>query len=114
LPWAAWWTDTWKKHFWDALRYPPERDVTAACFTPAKVRALMLLMATSKPASAWPRKFRELAGMPFVAFGLLHYLRLANMDAVRVSPVEMAWRSSTIQLCSAGWLIATLWSLGVF
>ena len=33
---------------------------------------------------------------------------------VRVSPVEMAWRSRAIQLCSLGWLIATLWSLGVF
>ncbi len=57
---------------------------------------------------------RELAGMPFVAFGLLHYLRLAHMDEVRVSPVEMAWRSRAIQLCSLGWLLATLWSLGVF
>jgi len=57
---------------------------------------------------------RELAGMPFVAFGLLHYLRLAYMDLVRVSPVEMAWHSHAIQLCSLGWLAATLWSLGVF
>jgi decaprenyl-phosphate phosphoribosyltransferase len=57
---------------------------------------------------------RELAGMPFVAFGLLHYLRLAHLDVVRVSPVEMAWRSRALQLCSAGWLVATLWSLGVF
>jgi 4-hydroxybenzoate polyprenyltransferase len=56
---------------------------------------------------------RELAGMPFVAFGLLHYLRLAHMDLVRVSPVEMAWHSRAIQLCSLGWLAATLWSLGV-
>jgi 4-hydroxybenzoate polyprenyltransferase len=57
---------------------------------------------------------RELAGMPFVAFGLLHYLRLAHMDEVRISPVEMAWRSRAIQVCSLGWMIATLWSLGVF
>lgn len=57
---------------------------------------------------------RELAGMPFVAYGLLHYLRLAHMDAVRVAPVEMAWHSRGIQLCSLGWLVATLWSLGVF
>lgn len=57
---------------------------------------------------------RELAGMPFVAFGLLHYLRLAHIDEVRVGPVEMAWRSRALQICSAGWLVATLWSLGAF
>jgi 4-hydroxybenzoate polyprenyltransferase len=57
---------------------------------------------------------RELAGMPFVAFGLLHYLRLANLDQVTVSPVEMAWRSRTLQICGLGWLAATSWSLGVF
>jgi len=57
---------------------------------------------------------RELAGMPFVAFGLLHYLRAAHMDEVRVGPVEMAWRSRTLQICSLGWLVATLFSLGAF
>ena len=59
-------------------------------------------------------KGRELAGMPFVAFGLLHYLRLAHGDLVRVGPVEMAWSSRALQLCSLGWLLATLWSLGAF
>jgi 4-hydroxybenzoate polyprenyltransferase len=57
---------------------------------------------------------RELAGMPFVAFGLLHYLRLAHMDEVRVGPVEMAWHSRALQIGGIGWLIATLWSLGAF
>lgn len=57
---------------------------------------------------------RELAGMPFVAFGLLHYLRLAHIDEVRVGPVEMAWRSRALQICAAGWIVATLWSLGAF
>jgi 4-hydroxybenzoate polyprenyltransferase len=57
---------------------------------------------------------RELAGMPFVAFGLLHYLRLAHMDQVRVGPAEVAWSSRTIQICAIGWLVATLWSLGAF
>jgi 4-hydroxybenzoate polyprenyltransferase len=57
-------------------------------------------------------KGRELAGMPFVAFGLLHYLRLAHSDLVRVSPVEMAWSSRALQVCSLAWLVATLWSLG--
>ena len=57
---------------------------------------------------------RELAGLPFVAFGLLHYLRLANLNQVLVSPVEMAYGSRTLQLCGLGWLIATAWSLGAF
>jgi 4-hydroxybenzoate polyprenyltransferase len=57
---------------------------------------------------------RELAGLPFVAYGLLHYLRLASLDEVRDSPVEMAWRSRTLQVCGMGWLAATAWSLGVF
>lgn len=57
---------------------------------------------------------RELAGMPFVAFGLLHYLRLAHVDEVRVGPVEMAWSSRALQTCAVGWLVATLWSLGAF
>ena len=56
---------------------------------------------------------RELAGMPFVAYGLLHYLRLAHLEQLRDSPVEMAWRSRTLQICGVGWLLATGWSLGV-
>jgi len=57
---------------------------------------------------------RELAGLPFVAFGLLHYLRLANLNQVLVSPVEMAYGSRTLQVCGLGWLVATAWSLGAF
>jgi 4-hydroxybenzoate polyprenyltransferase len=57
---------------------------------------------------------RELAGMPFVAFGLLHYLRLAHIDEVRVGPVEMAWQSRALQLCALAWMVATSWSLGAF
>ena len=55
---------------------------------------------------------RELAGLPFVAFGLLHYLRLASLNQVIVSPVEMAYGSRTLQVCALGWLLATAWSLG--
>jgi decaprenyl-phosphate phosphoribosyltransferase len=55
---------------------------------------------------------RELAGMPFVAYGLLHYLRLATLGQVVTSPVDMAFRSRTLQVCGLGWLFATLWSLG--
>jgi len=57
---------------------------------------------------------RELAGMPFVAFGLLHYLRVAQLGELRDGPVEMAWHSHTLQLCALGWLLATAWSLGLF
>jgi 4-hydroxybenzoate polyprenyltransferase len=57
---------------------------------------------------------RELAGLPFVAFGFLHVLRIAHLDELRDAPVELAWRSRTIQLCGAGWAVATAWSLGLF
>lgn len=57
---------------------------------------------------------RELAGLPFVAFGFLHVLRLAHLDELRDTPVELAWRSRTLQLCGAGWALATAWSLDLF
>lgn len=57
---------------------------------------------------------RELAGLPFVAFGFLHVLRVAHLDELRDAPVELAWRSRILQLCGAGWALATAWSLGLF
>ncbi|MEB2345619.1 MAG: UbiA prenyltransferase family protein [Deltaproteobacteria bacterium] len=57
---------------------------------------------------------RELAGLPFVAFGFLHVLRIAHLDELRDAPVELAWRSRILQLCGAGWVVATAWSLGLF
>lgn len=56
---------------------------------------------------------RELAGMPFVAFAILQYLRLAYTEGAGQSPVEVAFRSVPLQLCAIGWAIATAWSLGL-
>jgi 4-hydroxybenzoate polyprenyltransferase len=56
---------------------------------------------------------RELVGLPFVAFGILHYLRVAMGEGAGGSPVEMAYRSRPLQLCVLGWMVATAWSLGV-
>lgn len=56
---------------------------------------------------------RELAGMPFVAFALLHYLRVALTENLGASPVELALRSLPLQLCTAGWIVASAWSLGL-
>jgi 4-hydroxybenzoate polyprenyltransferase len=56
---------------------------------------------------------RELVGLPFVAFGILDYLRVAMGQGAGGSPVEMAYRSRPLQICVLGWLIATAWSLGL-
>lgn len=56
---------------------------------------------------------RELASLPFVAFGFLHVLRVAHLDELRDAPVELAFRSRALQVCGAGWVAATAWSLGL-
>jgi len=56
---------------------------------------------------------RELAGLPFVAFGILDYLRLAMGEGAGGSPVEMMYRSRPLQICVVGWAAATAWSLGL-
>ncbi len=56
---------------------------------------------------------RELLGIPFVAFGILDYLRMAIGEGAGGSPVEMAYRSRSLQICVLGWLIVTAWSLGI-
>jgi 4-hydroxybenzoate polyprenyltransferase len=56
---------------------------------------------------------RELVGLPFVAFGILHYLRVAIGEGLGGSPVEMAYRSRSLQISVLGWVIATAWSLGL-
>jgi 4-hydroxybenzoate polyprenyltransferase len=56
---------------------------------------------------------RELIGLPFVAFGILDYLRAAMGEGAGGSPVEMVYRSRSLQICVVGWLIATAWSLGL-
>ena len=55
---------------------------------------------------------RELIGLPFVAFGILDYLRVAMGEGAGGSPVEMAYRSRSLQISVLGWAMATAWSLG--
>jgi 4-hydroxybenzoate polyprenyltransferase len=57
---------------------------------------------------------REMASMPFVAYGILNYLRIADVDHAGGSPVEIAYHSWTTQLCAAGWMVAVTWSLGLW
>ncbi|MCA9246257.1 MAG: UbiA prenyltransferase family protein [Planctomycetales bacterium] len=56
---------------------------------------------------------RQFASFPFVAYGILHYLRLAHLEGVGASPVEMAYRSRTLQVCGFLWLAAVFWSLKI-
>jgi 4-hydroxybenzoate polyprenyltransferase len=57
---------------------------------------------------------REMASLPFVAYGILNYLRLAETENAGDSPVEMAYSSRSSQICAVCWLIAVLWSLGIW
>jgi len=54
-----------------------------------------------------------MAAMPFVAYGIFEYLRLARTENAGGSPVEIAYTSRSIQVCAVGWVLAVLWSLGV-
>jgi len=53
----------------------------------------------------------EMISMPFVVYGVLDYLRLVDTKNVGGSPVEIAYRSPSLQICAAGWFAAVLWSL---
>jgi hypothetical protein len=55
---------------------------------------------------------REMASMPFVVFGILNYLRMADMENIGGSPVEVALHSLPTQICGLGWILAVTWSLG--
>lgn len=54
---------------------------------------------------------REFATLPFVVFGVLEYLRLAQVRGEGDSPVDLLLRSPVIALCGLGWVAATLWSV---
>jgi 4-hydroxybenzoate polyprenyltransferase len=56
---------------------------------------------------------RELAGMPFVAFGILDYLRRAFVEGAGAFPVEELLGSRRILLAGLAYLLATAWSLGL-
>ena len=57
---------------------------------------------------------RELASLPFVAYGILDYLRMVHVDGIGGSPVDVAYRSRSIQACAIGWMVAVTWSLGLW
>lgn len=57
---------------------------------------------------------REMASMPFVAYGIFNYLRISDMENAGGSPVEIAFTSLPSQICAVGWIAAILWSLGMW
>lgn len=57
---------------------------------------------------------REMASVPFVAYGILNYLRLVYVERAGGSPVEVAYRSPTTQICAVGWIVAVTWSIGLW
>lgn len=57
---------------------------------------------------------REFATVPFVWFGVLEYLRLSIVEGRGGSPVDAILNSRALLAASVGWLVATLWSVGVF
>ena len=54
---------------------------------------------------------REFASLPFVAFGILDYLRIAHVEGGGASPVDLAFRPAFL-LTGLGWLLAAAWGLG--
>jgi len=57
---------------------------------------------------------REMASLPFVAYGIFDYLRLAYVKGYGDSPVEIAYKSLSLQVCGLGWIAAVSWSLGLW
>jgi 4-hydroxybenzoate polyprenyltransferase len=57
---------------------------------------------------------REMASMPFVAFGVLNYLRMVHVEGVGGSPVDVAYHSLSMQACAIGWFVTATWSLGIW
>ena len=57
---------------------------------------------------------REMVSLPFVAYGILNYLRLAETENTGDSPVEFVYNSRSSQICAVCWIIAVLWSLGIW
>jgi 4-hydroxybenzoate polyprenyltransferase len=56
---------------------------------------------------------REFASLPFVVFGVLEYLRLAQVRGEGSSPVDLLFASPALVFCGVGWMLASLWSVGL-
>ena len=56
---------------------------------------------------------REFASLPFVVFGVLEYLRLAQVKGEGGSPVDLLFRSPALVASGVGWTLASLWSVGL-
>jgi len=57
---------------------------------------------------------REFASFPFVLFGVLDYLRMADLGNSGDSPVELVLSSPSLWLTGVFWAVATVWSVGLF
>jgi decaprenyl-phosphate phosphoribosyltransferase len=57
---------------------------------------------------------REMASLPFVAYGVLDYLRRVHVEGIGGSPVDVAYRCWSMQACAIGWIAAVTWSLGIW
>jgi decaprenyl-phosphate phosphoribosyltransferase len=56
---------------------------------------------------------REFASLPFVVFGVLEYLRLAQVRGEGGSPIDLLLASPALLVCGLGWTLASLWSVGL-
>ncbi|MBN1654457.1 MAG: UbiA prenyltransferase family protein [Deltaproteobacteria bacterium] len=54
---------------------------------------------------------REFAALPFVAFAVLDYLRMAHVNKAGGSPVDTFLGSPALLISGVGYLVATLWSV---
>jgi hypothetical protein len=57
---------------------------------------------------------REFAGLVFVAFAILDYLRIIYTRDEGDSPVAVAFRYRSLQITGFLWMLATAWSIGLF
>jgi 4-hydroxybenzoate polyprenyltransferase len=56
---------------------------------------------------------REFASLPFVAFGILEYVRLIHVRGEGGSPVDLLVSSPSVLLSGIAWIGAILWSTGL-
>ena len=56
---------------------------------------------------------REFASLPFVVFGVLEYLRLVQVRNEGESPIDLLLRSPNLLVTGLGWVLASLWSVGL-